>query len=88
MRVLFSPELPEGDEWIEVRENISRELPHIFVSYLDEPAEVIVQLDAMLCGAAFDRNGTKLAEINYDVSYPHKATYTYVGSSKKKPLDT
>lgn len=85
MKVSFVPELPPGDEWREVRSNITRELSHLHGMYEEFPSDLVIQLEAIpwsATGIALTRDGVRIAEIKYELLAPHSATYKYVGASK------
>ena len=85
LKILFSPELPDGDEWSEVRSNIINELGHIEGRFVEFPDELLVRLAAIpfrASGIAVGPDGTRLVKIDYDLLSPHAATYNYVGPSK------
>ena len=85
LKVTFSPELPDGAEWSEVRSNIVNELGHFEGRFVEFPGELLVHLETVpfrASGVAVGPGGTRLIEISYDLLNPHTATYNYVGPSK------
>ena len=85
LKIFFSPELPDGDEWSEVRSNIVNELGHFEGRFVEFPDELLVRLEAIpfrASGIADGPDGTHLVKFNYDLLSPHTATYNYVGPSQ------
>lgn len=84
MKITFSPELPVGKEWDEVRENIRNELSHFEGRFVTFPDHLIVRLEAIphsAHGVAVGPDGGAQVQIGYDLLSPHTAHYQYVGSS-------
>ncbi len=84
MRITFSPDLPPGEEWDELRDNIRNELSHFEDRFVHFPSHLIVRLETIpyiAKGIAEGPDGTPQIEISYDLRSPHTANYQYVGSS-------
>lgn len=84
MKITFSPDLPAGEEWDEVRENIRNELSHFEGRFVTFPDHLIVRLEAVpynARGIAEGPDGSAQVQISYDLLSPHTANYQYVGSS-------
>lgn len=84
MNITFSPDLPSGEEWDEVRKNITNELSHFEDRFVDFPSHLIVRLGAIphrASGIAEGPDGTRQVEITYDLLSPHTANYQYVGGA-------
>ena len=89
MKITFSLDLPRGDEWDEVRDNIRNELSHFEDRFVSFPSHLIVRLNTTpfsATGIAEGPDGIRQAEISYDLLSPHKANYQYVGGSVARQL--
>jgi hypothetical protein len=90
MKITFSPDLPQGDEWNEIRNNIRNELTHFEGRFAQFPSHLIVRLEAIpfrATGVAEDTDGIPQVEITYDLLSPHTACYQYVGGYPPRQQD-
>ena len=86
MEITFSPELPSGEAWEEVRVNVEHELLYWQHQYTGFPQELVVKADVTpftLRGVACGLDGVVQIRINYEFSAPHTAKYEYVGGGQK-----